>query len=95
VLLGVAGYALWSTSSTAHTAQQAVVASQVSDDYAFAARAVAAQEALERTYLLQPSPDVRTRFRATTTDLDAALDRVGRHGDPADRARAVQVKANA
>jgi diguanylate cyclase (GGDEF)-like protein len=94
VLLGVAGYALWSTSSTAHTAQQAVDASQVSDDYAFAARAVAAQETLERTYLLQPRPDVRTRFRAASTDLTAALDRVGRHGDPADRARAAQVRAD-
>jgi len=91
VLLAVSGYALWSSTSTARAAHRAVMASRLSDDYAYAARAVIAQESLEHEYRLEPGPEVRTRFDAASDDLVAAMTRVRRDGSAEDLQRSERV----
>jgi hypothetical protein len=55
----------------------------VSDDYAAAASAVAAEESLERKYRLEPGPDVQARYAAAAGRLVDALALVRRDGDAA------------
>ncbi len=86
VLLAVSLFAVWSSQATATAASMAGHASRLSDDYAAAARAVAAEESLERKYRLEPGPEVQTRYDAAVVDLQSALDRVHVHGGATDRA---------
>ena len=58
----VSTFALWASRATDHAAKQAVSASRQSDHYAAAATAIAAEESLQRMYLLEPGPNVRDRF---------------------------------
>ncbi len=86
VLLAVSVYAVWSAQATAGSAAAAATASRLSDDYAQAATAVAAEESLERKYRLEPNAKVRARYDATAAGFVAALEVVrhdGRAGDAA------------
>ncbi len=81
VLLVASAFAVWSSQATASAAANAAEASRLSDSFARAASAVAAEESLERKYRLEPGPDVRTRFDKAAGDLVAALERVRADGD--------------
>ena len=75
VLLAVSVFAVVESQLTAAAAEQAVVASTVSDDYWRAATAVAAEESLERKYRLEPGDGVRARFDESAAALTLALAR--------------------
>jgi hypothetical protein len=77
VLVGVSGFALWSSRSTAASADAAVRASRLSDECSLAAGAVAAEESLERKYRLEPGPAVLARYDQAAADLVAALTLLG------------------
>jgi len=85
VLLAVSVFAVWSSQVTSQASVRAVHASRLSDDYAVAATAVAAQESLERKYRLEPGPDVRARYDGAAATFTAALVRVSRDGTAVDR----------
>src|SRR5664280_155731 len=91
ILLGVSVFAVWSSQATSRAARAASLASRLSDDYADAATAVAAEESLERKYRLEPGPDVQARYDAAAGMLVNALALVRRDGDAADRARVDQL----
>ncbi len=91
VLLAVSMFAVWSSHATSVAAGQVVAASGLSDDYARAATAVAAEESLERKYRLEPGPEVQARYDRAARELVDALARVSRDGDEADRVRVRQV----
>src|SRR5450756_2267476 len=91
ILLGVSVFAVWSSQATSRAARAASLASRLSDDYADAATAVAAEESLERKYRLEPGPDVQARYAAAAGMLVNALALVRRDGDAADRARVDQL----
>jgi diguanylate cyclase len=93
VLLGVSGFAMWSSQSTSDSAQRAISANRLSDAYAAAATAVAGEESLERKYRLEPGPEVLARYRQAAAALVEALADVARQGDVTDRAAVDQVLA--
>jgi diguanylate cyclase len=93
VLVGVSGFALWSSQSTSRSAQRAIRANRLSNSFADAAKAVAAEESLERKYRLEPGPDVLTRYEQAADDLVAALSAVRRDGDGSDRGEVARVLA--
>src|SRR4051794_29287965 len=77
-----------SARSAAATARRAVV---LNESLHRAALAVAAEESLERKYLLEPGPEVREAHAAAERDLAQAMREIERSGDPADRLLAEQV----
>ncbi len=85
VVFGVSGFAFWSSETTSSATSGAVKASGLSDDYAAAAGAVAAQESLERKYRLEPGPGVEARYDKTAEAFAVSLVRVRRDGNGADR----------
>jgi diguanylate cyclase len=85
VLLAVSVFAVWSSQATSIAAGGAVAASDLSDHYAQASRAVGAEESLERKYRLEPGPQIRAFYNAAAGDLVAALGRVRQQGDAGDR----------
>src|SRR5450756_2308688 len=89
--LGASVFAVWSSQTTSRAARAASLASRLSDDYAAAATAVAAEESLERKYRLEPGSDVQARYDAAAGMLVDALALVRRDGDAADRARVDQL----
>ena len=91
ILLAMTGFALWSSHATAAASAEAVTASRLSDDYARAATAVAAEEALEHKYRLEPSPAVRTEFTTVAATLVQALGQASATGDTEDQALVAQV----
>jgi diguanylate cyclase len=91
VLIGVSAFAMWSAVSTRQSAERAIASNTLSDHYAAAATAVAAEESLERKYRLEPGPEVRRRFDKATDDLQAAMALVRRDGTAQDQAIADQV----
>ena len=91
VLAAVSGFVVWSPQATANAATRAAESSVLSDDFARAASAVAAEESLERKYRLEPSPAVHTRYVSAAADLMAALGRVSVDGDKEEAALAQQV----
>jgi diguanylate cyclase (GGDEF)-like protein len=93
VLLMLSGFAIWSSLSTSRLGAQAIASSILSDHYASAAAAVAAEESLERKYRLNPSPEVRRRYDAAVEDLNRALVLVSRDGIAEDRATVERVLA--
>ncbi|HEV7964778.1 MAG TPA: hypothetical protein VGP57_19705, partial [Actinoplanes sp.] len=92
VLLGVSLFAVWSSQATARAAALAAAASRLSDDYARAATAVAAEESLERKYRLEPGLEVRVRYDAAAANLLDALSQVAAHGGATDRALVDQIR---
>jgi diguanylate cyclase len=93
VLLGVSGFGLWSSQSTSRSSEQALMATRLSNSFADAAKAVAAEESLERKYRLEPGPDVLARYEKAAGELVAALSVVRRDGDAADRGEVDRVLA--
>jgi diguanylate cyclase len=91
VLLAVSIFALWSSYATSSAAGRAVAANRLSDDYADAASAVAAEESLGRKYRLEPSLAIRTSHSRAGTALVAALANVRKDGDASDRVVVEQV----
>jgi diguanylate cyclase len=85
ILLGVSVFAVWTSQATNVAAERAVKASALSDDFADAATAVAAEESLERKYRLEPGPEVRTHYNQAAAALTSALGEVRRDGDATDR----------
>ena len=92
VLLCVSAFAMWSTVSTRQAAERAIASNTLSDHYAAAATAVAAEESLERKYRLEPGPEVRRRFDQATHDMRAAMALVRRDGTAEDQRIAAQVE---
>src|SRR5659263_156225 len=86
ILVGASVFAVWSSQATSRAARAASGASRLSEDYAVAASAVAAEESLERKYRLETGPDVQARYAAAAGMLVNALALVRRDGDAADRA---------
>jgi diguanylate cyclase len=86
ILLAVSAFAVAASQLTSTAASSAVAASGLSDDYATAATAVAAEESLERKYRLEPGPEVQARYDETAAGFVAALGGVRRDGDAGDRA---------
>jgi diguanylate cyclase len=93
VLICVSAFAMWSALMTGRVAERAVASNTLSDHYASAAAAVAAEESLERKYRLEPGPEVRRRFDKVTYDMRAAMDLVRRDGTAEDQRIADQVAA--
>ncbi len=93
VLLVTTGFALWTSQYTARVSRDATDSSRLSNDFADAADAVAAQESLERKYRLEPGPEVRERYDAAADALVEALQRVRNDGDGSDLAIAHEVTA--
>jgi diguanylate cyclase (GGDEF)-like protein len=93
ILVALSGFALWSNQYTRQASERAIASSQLSDHYASAAAAVAAEESLERKYRLEPGYDVGRRFQKATAELEQAMDRVRRDGTVEDQAVARRVAA--
>ena len=91
VLIGVSAFAMWSAVSTRQVAERAIASNTLSDHYAAAATAEAAEESLERKYRLEPGPEVRRRFDKATEDMRAAMNLVRRDGTAKDQRVADQV----
>ena len=72
VLLGVSRFAVWSSLVTSRLGHRAIESSLLSDHYASAAVAVAAEESHERKYRLEPGPDVRRLHSDAAAALTAA-----------------------
>ena len=86
ILLAVSSFAVWSSHATSVAATQAGAASRLSDDYADAASAVAAEESWERKYRLEPGIDVEDEFDKAAEKFATAMRHVRRDGGAADRA---------
>ena len=84
VLLGVGGFAMWSSQVTGSAADAAIAASRLSDDYATAATAISAEESFEREYRLVPGPDILARFDEAAATFVSAMGDVRRDGGPLD-----------
>ena len=80
ILLAVSGFAVVSSHATAAAARGATLASRLSDAYARAASAVAAEESLERKYRLEPSSAVRAKYDAAQASFIDALGDVDTDG---------------
>ncbi|MEO8556518.1 MAG: EAL domain-containing protein [Actinomycetota bacterium] len=93
VLLAISVFAVWSSLVTSNAATGAVAANNLSDHYAQAARAVLAEESLERKYRLEPGPSIRTAHDASAASFVSALGQVRRQGDAGDRSAADRVLA--
>lgn len=92
VLLGLSVFAVWSSQATSAASTRAVVASTLADDYEEGARAIAAEESLERKYRLEPGPDVQARYDEATEAFTAAIARVERDGSVGDRGFVLDVQ---
>ena len=84
VMLAVTGFVLWGSRTTAAAAADAVRADRHAQLFVAAERAAGDEEALERKYLLQPSPDTRVAFDAAAARVKAALQESLRRADPTD-----------
>jgi diguanylate cyclase (GGDEF)-like protein len=93
VVIGLGSFAVWSSQATNAASDQAVAASDLSDDYSAAASAVAAEESLERKYRLEPGPEVRDRYDHAAAALVTSLGDVKRDGDTTDVALVTRVMA--
>jgi diguanylate cyclase (GGDEF)-like protein len=93
VVIGLGSFAVWSSQATNAASEQAVSASDLSDDYSAAASAVGAEESLERKYRLEPGPEVRDRYDKSAAALVASLGDVKKDGDAADVALVARVLA--
>jgi diguanylate cyclase (GGDEF)-like protein/PAS domain S-box-containing protein len=93
ILLGVSGFAVWSSRVTAAAARDAVTASRLSDTYDRAASAVVSEESLERKYRLEPGPSVRASYDAATANFVSALRDGAAHGGADDQVFVAKVLA--
>src|SRR3954452_21790012 len=87
-LVTVLAVGSFSARSAAAAARGAVV---LSESLHRAALAVAAEESLERKYLLEPGPEVREAHAAAERELAQAMRDIETSGDPADSLLAEQV----
>ncbi len=94
VLIAVSCYSMWSAVSTRKSAERAIDSNVLSDDWAAAAAAVAAEESLERKYRLEPSPAVRQRFGEASSRLVAAMALVRQNGTAADQVLASRLDSD-
>ncbi len=85
VLVAVSAYAIWSAVSTRQSAERAIASNVLSDHWAAAAAALAAEESLERKYRLNPSRAIRARFDEASTRLLGAIWLTGQDPTPAGR----------
>jgi diguanylate cyclase (GGDEF)-like protein len=85
VLIGISAFAIWSSWSLARIGERAIAASRLSDYYAAASSAVAAEESLERKYRLEPGPEVLSRYDTAAADLVLALGSASLAGNSYDR----------
>jgi len=86
ILLGLSGFAVWSSHATAFAARNAATANRLSDAYGRAASSVAAEQSLERHYQLEPGPTVRADFNAAEVSFVSALGEVEADGGAAEHA---------
>ncbi|HZV26290.1 MAG TPA: diguanylate cyclase [Acidothermaceae bacterium] len=93
ILLGVSGFAVWSSHATAVAARNAALANRLSDAYVRADSAVAAEESLERKYRLEPSSAVRARYDASAASFVTAMHDVDADGGAGDSILAAKVLA--
>ena len=80
ILLGVSGFAVWSSRATADAARNAATANRLSDTYDRAASAVGAEQSLARQYRLEPGPAVRASFNAAAASFVSTLRNVAADG---------------
>jgi diguanylate cyclase (GGDEF)-like protein len=83
-LLGLTVLSLLGVTSTRSAASRVALSTALSEAYARAKEAVAAEESLERKYRLEPGAEIRARHAAAGADLAKALDEIRGLGDPAD-----------
>jgi signal transduction histidine kinase/CheY-like chemotaxis protein len=93
VLLLLAGSAVAATLVTDRAAARANKLTALSFAYERARFAVGEEESLERKYRLEPSPEIRVRYRAAVADVLAAMREVSRNGDEVDAELARKVFA--
>jgi diguanylate cyclase (GGDEF)-like protein len=86
VMLGISLFAVWSSHATGDSASQAVAASRLSDDYADASDAVAAQESWELEYRLDPGVAAEREFDQAAAAFKTAMRAVKEDGGPSDAA---------
>jgi len=72
VLLLLSGFAIWTSLSTSRLSDSATKLLMLSNNYAAAASAVAAEESLERKFRLEPLPEVRRRYETAAKNLFSA-----------------------
>jgi diguanylate cyclase len=80
ILLGVSGFAVWSSHATATAARSASKANQLSGDFARAQSAVSAEESLERKYRPESGPTVRASYATAEVSFVTALAKVKADG---------------
>ncbi|MDX6273981.1 MAG: hypothetical protein QOJ92_1191 [Frankiales bacterium] len=91
VLLGLSGFAVWTSEASGRAAQRLQASSTLAEAYARAAVAVGSEETLETRYRLEPSPEVRAQHLAMSEALVAALGSARRHEAPRERILVDQV----
>jgi len=84
VLLSLTSFAIWTSVSTSRLSDDATICLLLSNNYAAAATAVAAEESLERKFRLEPSPQVRQRYDKAADNLVKALQEVSKTGTAED-----------
>ena len=80
ILLGVSGFAVWSSRATATAARNAATANRLSDTYDRAASAVGVEQSLALQYRLEPGPAVRASFNAAAASFVSTLGNVAADG---------------
>ncbi len=93
ILLGVSGFAVWSSRATADAARTSATANRLSDTYDGAATALAAEESVERKYPLEPGPAARASYDAAEASFVSALNDVVAHGGADEHAFVAKVLA--
>jgi diguanylate cyclase (GGDEF)-like protein len=93
VLVLLTGIALRAAITTSRAVRRADRLSRLSDAYQQAHFAVTAEESLERSYRLEPVPEVRADYQRATALLLPALQIVRLRGDTSDRALVERVQA--
>ena len=93
IMLSVSGFAVWSSHTTASAAHSATAANRLSDDYARAGSAVAAEESLERKYRLEPGPANRAKYNAAAASFDTALTALDANGHANEHALVARLAA--
>jgi diguanylate cyclase (GGDEF)-like protein len=79
--------------ATGHAAVAAERAAQLNNSYGAVASGITNEEAAEREYLLQPTPDIRDEFNEATDDVITALDTIVQSAPARDRVLATQLVA--
>ena len=86
VMLAISLFAVWSSHATGQAANSAIAASRLSDNYADAAGALAAQEAWELEYRLVPGAAAERGFDTASAAFRISMRKVWSEGGPDDAA---------